>query len=318
MDRLERVVREGLDQSGFLRSTTSDEAIGHLRVALDVRITRPPGSFAWQLVDGLLLIAPSMIGLPIGWIKYQTTAQIELLDRTGSVVWKTQVNDKQNHYFAIYYGHRNVNEPYRKDLRDISLKFVRAFEQERDVLLATLMKSKNAPYSITRLRPIGYRRAAPTGVAPLPHNMKRPRPVEERLKLAVMDVHAKRKLLSGSLQEKVTDYVRVVAGSTARFIVIDKSRQEEHRKRLIRGSKKESYKDCYDNRCQIPLGMAVAADSLLRTEVKKFGKTYIVTMELVDLAREATVASSSAKCDGSEEGFAAAIDDAMERLVNNL
>ncbi len=316
MDRLERVTYKAFQKSGFLVDSGAEQSLGHLRLSVDIQITRPAGSFAWQVFVGLLILTPTLVGAPIGWIQYDSTARYELLDRAGDVVWTADVEDEQNHYFALYYGHANVGEPYRKDIRDLSLEFVRKFNSNRDNLMARLMSRKEVPYAVQRMRPHGSTRL-PAGVAYVA-TQPRKKSVGERLKLAVMRLHDPGKVVKRKLEGQITDYLRVVAGGTGHFMVIDKSRQEESFRKLIKESKKESYKECYDTSCQIPLGMAVSADTLLRPSVSKFGKQYILTLELFDLAREASIASSTARCDGSEEGFATAVDKAVESLVETL
>lgn len=318
MDRLETAIQTSFTRSGFLAPTSIDNSLGHLRMSVDVQVRRPAGSFVWQVIDGTLLIIPSLIGLPIGWIKYQSTANFELLDRTGNTIWKTQVEDEQNHYIAIYYGHGNISEPYRKDLRNLSLRFIAAFDSQRQSLLARLEAQRSHRYEVRRIRaPGGRKLVLPVGYQPT-EQPKSNRRVEDRIKLAVMDLHDKLGVLQTALENNITDYLRVVAGGTGLFIVIDRTRQEESLRQMVKESKKESYKACYDTQCQIPLGMAVAADSILRSEVTRFGKSYILTLELVDLAREATVASATAKCNGTEEGFATAVEAAVKDLEDSV
>ena len=46
---------------------------------------------------------------------------------------------------------------------------------------------------------------------------------------------------------------------TGGYVVIDKTRQQEKLKGLIKDSKKESYLECFDKNCQVPLGIMPAA-----------------------------------------------------------
>ncbi len=316
MDRLERVVYQAFQRSGFLEEKGVEQSLGHLRVSVAIRVTRPAGSAAWQVFAGLLVAVPTLLGAPLGWIRYDSTAQYELLDRAGNVVWRTEVEDVQNHYFALYYGHGNVGEPYRKDLRALSLALVHKLASERAEIMPVLESQRDIAYSVQRIRPRGSGRL-PTG---LTYSVSEParKKVTDRLKMAVMQLHDSDGVLKKKLQNQITDYLRVVAGGTGHFMVIDKSRQEKSFRKLVRASKKEAYKDCYDTSCQIPLGMAISADTLLRSSVTRFGNIYILTLELFDLAREAAIASSTSKCDGSEEGFAASVETAVEKLVEQL
>ena len=53
--------------------------------------------------------------------------------------------------------------------------------------------------------------------------------------------------------------------------------------------RKESYQKCYDKSCQIPLGQSLAADTILTGKITFLLGRYTMTVELVDLAKEATV-----------------------------
>jgi TolB-like protein len=111
-------------------------------------------------------------------------------------------------------------------------------------------------------------------------------------KLAVMEIRDQTHALSVALLEGLTDSLRTTLTRSGRFVVIDRSRQAAALKKLVDAQKKESYKPCYDSGCQIPLGQALAADSVLRTKVTRLGSLYLATAELVDLEKE-TVTSAA-------------------------
>ncbi len=62
--------------------------------------------------------------------------------------------------------------------------------------------------------------------------------------------------------------------------------------------KKESYKQCYEKSCQIPLGQALSADSILRTTLTHIGGVYVVSAELVDLEKQAGMGAAVEECEG--------------------
>ena len=136
-------------------------------------------------------------------------------------------------------------------------------------------------------------------------------------KVAVMPIDDQ----SGKLKKKVvragTEFLRGQLASTGRYVVIDKSRQEAKLKALIWMQKKESYKQCYDKNCQVPLGQALAADTILRTTVTRLGRSCTLNSELVDLAKEATVGAGTAdfKCKG--KNLKKAIRKVMEQLTGD-
>jgi len=128
---------------------------------------------------------------------------------------------------------------------------------------------------------------------------------EDKSKLAVMDIEDKTGTLEKSLLENGRDHLRSLFVSSNRYIVISKERQ---RVVQIRESQKESYKGCYDKNCQIPLGQALSADSIVRSTITKFGKNYTITAELISLAKEATIRGGRADFDGSIDDFKKAIN----------
>lgn len=116
---------------------------------------------------------------------------------------------------------------------------------------------------------------------------------ERKLKIAVMEIEDTAKRFDAALIENATEILRSKLTATGRFIVIDKSRQYEKLKALIKEQKKESYKECYDEKCQIPLGQALAADTILRSSISCLNQTCVLSSELVDLAKEATIRGGS-------------------------
>ena len=136
---------------------------------------------------------------------------------------------------------------------------------------------------------------------------------DDKLKLAVMEFED----LSGKLPQKMltdaTEYMRGAFVSSNRYVVIAKERQE---KAMIKEMKKESYKSCNDKNCQIPLGQALSADTILRTTITFFGGSYTITSELIDLAKEATVKAARSNFDGSEKSLKKALDEIVKQIIS--
>ncbi len=110
---------------------------------------------------------------------------------------------------------------------------------------------------------------------------------QEQAKLAVMTLEDRTGDLSAQLIDDLTDYLRTQVARRGTFVVIDKSRQAEALKKVVGEARKESYKACYDEKCQIPLGQALSADTILRVKLTRIGSTYQLNAEVVDLAKEA-------------------------------
>lgn len=131
--------------------------------------------------------------------------------------------------------------------------------------------------------------------------------------LAVMEFEDR----SGNLPERTlsdaAEYLRSALASSGKFILIAKERQE---KAIIAEMKKESYKLCNDKNCQIPLGQALSADTILRTTINFFGGTYIVTSELINLEKEATEKAVKAIFDnGNERELRHALNDIAQQIT---
>jgi len=137
---------------------------------------------------------------------------------------------------------------------------------------------------------------------------------ESKLKLAVMEIEDKSQTLEDSVLSNAADYMRGEFVSSGSFVVIAKERQE---KEMIKQLKKESHSICKDKNCQIPLGQALSADTILRTTINYFGGIYTITTELIDLAKEATVKGAKFKFDGSEQGLMKAMDRVVAKLSGN-
>ena len=135
---------------------------------------------------------------------------------------------------------------------------------------------------------------------------------DDKLKLAVMEFED----LSGKLSKKMlsvaTEQIRSKFVASNKFIVIAKERQENA---MIKQMKKESYKACNDKNCQIPLGQALSADTILRTTISFFGGTYTITSELIDLEKEATTQGAEATFNGTEKSLKEAINSIVAQIV---
>jgi len=133
-----------------------------------------------------------------------------------------------------------------------------------------------------------------------------------RPRVAVMEIDDGSKSFSAKDIQSASEYLRGRLAAAGKYIVIDRSRQAAKLKDMVKKEKKESYKQCYARNCQIPLGQALSADSILRTTLTRIGSRYTVSGELVDLAKEATVAGGFVEFKGEP------VKDRTERLVEAL
>jgi hypothetical protein len=130
-----------------------------------------------------------------------------------------------------------------------------------------------------------------------------------------MEIEDQAGKLGKEVAARGTDYLRATLNATKAFIVIDKSRQAEALMTVIVDNKKESYKDCYNQSCQIPLGQALAADTILRTSITRLASFCTLSSELVDLEKEAATGGGMAKFDCSEDGLSMAIEKLVPQLI---
>ncbi len=133
-------------------------------------------------------------------------------------------------------------------------------------------------------------------------------------KLAIMEIQDKTGTFNKETLDAAAEYLRTGFIASGKYVVISKERQNEAK---IKALKKESYKKCYDKTCQIPLGQALSADTLLNSSITKFGGTFTFSVELIDLAKEATVKGANAEFDGSEKGLKEAMDKIIKKLTTS-
>lgn len=135
---------------------------------------------------------------------------------------------------------------------------------------------------------------------------------DEKLRLAVMEFEDRSKSLSKQMLSDATEYLRGALIAANKYIVIASERQSQA---MVKNMKKESYKECNDKNCQIQLGQALSADTILRTTITRLGKTFVIASELIDLEKEATVVGAREKYDGSEESLSSALDNIAEKVI---
>ncbi len=140
-------------------------------------------------------------------------------------------------------------------------------------------------------------------------------PPEDRSVLAVMAIEDSSATMEAGLLANAQEMLRGKLSATGYFVVIDRGRQEEKLNQLVRAQKKESYRECYDESCQIPLGQALAADSILRTTISCLGTSCMLSCELVELEKEAATIGGTADFDNSS---AAALKGALDSVVAQL
>jgi hypothetical protein len=128
--------------------------------------------------------------------------------------------------------------------------------------------------------------------------------------VAVFDIEDQAGLLKAATRRQLSGYLAAQVTRHAGYQVIPR---DQLRRRLAK-QKTASYKACFDQRCQIELGKAVAAGRSLATKLLRVGKQCALTSMLYDLKTETTLRAASVKMACSEE----AILEGIERLAREL
>ena len=129
-------------------------------------------------------------------------------------------------------------------------------------------------------------------------------------KLAVFPLADKKKLFKVDEIEDATDYLRSKLAETGVFAIIAKDFQKEKIEQL----RKESHQLNYDEKSQIPLGKALAADTMLIGDIGYFQNTFTISVELVDLSTETTVKAASFDFK-KKVGLRSALRNIVEKLT---
>lgn len=86
----------------------------------------------------------------------------------------------------------------------------------------------------------------------------------------------------------------------------------------ISKQKSESFKECYDDACQIEIGKALAAQKTLIADWASIGNGCVLTAKLIDLRTEVAEPPAQASGPCTETGLAGAIDEVARRLRAQL
>ncbi len=126
-----------------------------------------------------------------------------------------------------------------------------------------------------------------------------PKPV-----IAVFNIIDSSGVLNAASIEQLTNYFTVKLAESGRFVVVPKSDIEA----ALRAQKRASYKECFDQSCQIEVGKELAAQKTLRTQIVKLGSKCAVTGTLYDLRLAASEKAASKKSDCTEDGLVSALE----------
>ena len=129
--------------------------------------------------------------------------------------------------------------------------------------------------------------------------------------MAVFGIEAKDVKLKPSVLASLTTYLASQLSESGAFEVVPPDKLKE----ALVGKKKESYKQCYKQTCQIEIGQELAADKALSTQVMKVGTKCIVTCNLYDLKKSTSGRAATAEGKCTEDGINASLKQAVAKLT---
>jgi hypothetical protein len=129
--------------------------------------------------------------------------------------------------------------------------------------------------------------------------------------VAVFDVQDQGGRLKPEVLVQLTEYLATRLTETGVFRVVP---QEQLRSRLVQ-EKIESYKQCYDQSCQIEVGKAIAAEKSLATKVLRVGTQCALAATLFDLKTETAETGASARTDCTENALMDGIDQIATQVA---
>ncbi len=129
--------------------------------------------------------------------------------------------------------------------------------------------------------------------------------------VAVFGLQNKGTPLAEPVVERMSDYLSTQLVKSGRY----KAVPSDELKRALSLQKVESFKECYDESCQIEVGKELAASKVLSGTLLKIGRKCIVTLTMFDLREAAKEAAGSGEGECTEDGVLASVDGALQGFV---
>ncbi len=128
--------------------------------------------------------------------------------------------------------------------------------------------------------------------------------------VAVFEIENRGSPLSEDELVALTDYLGTKLGEGGRYQIIPR---QEIKKRLVE-QKAASYKQCYDQSCQIEVGREMAAQFTVSASISKVGNTCIITSAMYDLRKAATHKTGTAKGPCTADDLLSAVERIAQKL----
>jgi TPR repeat protein len=120
--------------------------------------------------------------------------------------------------------------------------------------------------------------------------------------------------LPKSLISSLGDYLegQLAEGGVYQVVPRETLRQQ------LAAAKKESYKSCFDDACQLEIGKAVAAEKTLSTRLIRIGEFCILKASMFDLRKEISDQVANTKTGCKEEDLISAVEEVARKLKGGL
>jgi hypothetical protein len=128
---------------------------------------------------------------------------------------------------------------------------------------------------------------------------------------AVFRIENRGSSLSEDEVDALTDYLGTKLGEQGRFQIIPR---EEIRRRLVK-QKRESFKRCYDKKCQVEVGRELAAQFSVSAAISRVGTKCLITAAMYDLKKAATWRTATAKASCNADALLVAVEEIAAKLT---
>lgn len=137
--------------------------------------------------------------------------------------------------------------------------------------------------------------------------------LSKRAIVAVFDIEDKGVELSGELLSRMSDYLAMSLAAAGAFQIIPR---DQLRERLTK-QKQESFRQCYEQSCQIEIGRELAAQKTLASVIMKIGSMCLMTSVLYDLKRATSEGGARAEGKCTEDGIVGQIKAIVQQLTRS-
>ncbi len=128
----------------------------------------------------------------------------------------------------------------------------------------------------------------------------------------MFNVEAPEGQLTESFKKTLSEFIGVQLTASGVYKVVPRSELQAALKR----QKAASYKECFQESCQIEIGKEIAAEKTLSTKVSKIGSACLVTLSIYDLRSLTSDKAASQKGECSEEGVFESIQKCVAKLAS--